>query len=528
MPPKTKATNSKISRAKNEAPKRSKRVRKPTKKITESVIDDSSQFSSDVETILSSTVLNASKSLVLSDENTTEVLENGEPQKKKKKTATVTKVPIPRKRKLRPEDQRTLEILAEKFRSDQSGAQICQVPNCKSKPLVSDKPSNLKRHLAALHPVLYEDLFPHEVSNKRKAKLDAFNTIQDAIELVTVNGQPFSLLECSGMKGFIKPRLAALRAEGQNALINRHKIVDDVAKESDLIREYISNEVKGKTVSIMFDVCTIATLSMLGVEAVFMKECEAKCRSLGPIIIQERHTAVQLANMLYDVLKRYGISLTNVFSITSDTAKNAIATSRVLNLVASEKDDGTLDDTILDMNPEDDDEYFGIDEQNEAELQKVIENMAAHDQLVKEMTENITSTNKSLVLINQVNCCTHVTQLAINGAIDESNSLEIIKEVHQMCVLIRTQVVMIELRKLNKQIILPPLDNDTRWNSKYLLVSVQNIDDSKSCSISTIIFIIHLFHSAVIFSKSKRPSLNCLIARSSVTSSKLMLTFGMK
>lgn len=481
MPPKPKATKKKVTKAKNDTVKPPKRVRKPTKKVAENAINNSNGFDSDTETIFSSTALNESNDnckrrsatdscIVLSEEHISTVCGDEPPNKKKKTTAA--KVPVPRKRKLRPEDQRTLEILAEKFRSDQCGAKVCQVPNCKSKPLASDKPSNLKRHLAALHPVLYEDLFPHEVSNKKKAQLDAFNTVQDAIELVTVNGQPFSVLDCSGMKGFIKSRVAALRSEGQNALINRHKIVDEVAKESDLIREYISNEVKGKFISIMFDVCTISTLSMLGVEAVFMKEGEVICRSLGPMIIEERHTSVQLANMLYDIFKQYGISLTNVFSATTDTAKNATATSRVLNSVAIEKDDGNFDDTIFDMNPDDDDEYFGIDEQNEAELQKVIQNMAAHDQLVEEMTKHIASTNTSLTLINQVNCGTHVTQLSINGAIRESNSLDIIQKVHQMCVLIRTQVVMIELRKMNKQIILPPLDNDTRWNSKYLLVSV--------------------------------------------------------
>lgn len=378
----------------------------------------------------------------------------------------------PRKRKLRPEDERTLKLLTEKFHCVENGAK-CQLPNCKSKPLKSLKTSNLKRHILQVHPKDFATIFPNEVSSKKRAELDAFNLVQDAIELVTVNGQQFSILSATGMKGFIRSRLDAIRAEGVSlkGSVDRFNIVKLVAEEAELIKKRISEEVKGKTVSIMFDVCTIATLSMLGVQAVYMKGEDVVCRSLGTIQIEERHTSVNLADMVFDILAEYNITLPKVISITSDTAKNAIATTEILNLVAESKGESNIDSSFFDIpsDEEDDGLEFGVDVENEVELQKVIQ---VQTELVQDMSGKIASkSGDKIVLINQINCGTHVFQLAVNDAIAKSNSKGTIDSVHNMCVLMRNQIVMIEIRKLGSKVILPPMDNLTRWNSKFLMVS---------------------------------------------------------
>lgn len=383
------------------------------------------------------------------------------PTKKKKRAAP--------NRKLRPEDERTLKILTEKFRAEKTGM-VCQVEKCTSKPMQCSKTSNLKRHLSTRHPNEYKKLFPHEIDSKKQAELESFNAIQDAIELVTVNGYPFSMLSSSGMRGFVNSRLQAIRPEGNAIPIDRYSIMKHVAEESDLIRKYIAADLKGEKFSIMFDVCTISTLSMLGVNATRMKGEDVVCYSLGTIKIEERHTSVNLAAMLFDILAGFDLSIDQVFSITSDTAKNATATSEILNLVAS---NGNVEDSIFD----DDDglefeSEFGLDIENELELQKVIQNMNAHTQLVKEMSEGLKGKNKSIVLINQINCCTHVFQLAVNNALEESDSKDTIEKEHDMCVLMRTQIVMIAIRKLGSKVILPPLDNATRWNSKFTMVII--------------------------------------------------------
>lgn len=278
-----------------------------------------------------------------------------------KKTRVATKPRAARQPKLRPEDERTMKILAEKFHLDQNGGMQCQEDGCTSS-LHTAKPANLKRHIAQVHPKMFTMLFPNEVDSQIKAQLDAFNSEQDAIELVTVNGYPFTILNASGMRGFLSSRLEPLRFQGHVVEINRQNIARKVAEASEIIRNRIRKEVKGKIVSVLFDVCTISTLSTFGVNVTYMENSKVICRSLGIIKIDERHTAVNLADMLFDLLAKFEIPLTNVFSITTDTARNATNTTQVLNTIMS----NASTDLTLDIEPDDDLE-FGIDIENEIE-----------------------------------------------------------------------------------------------------------------------------------------------------------------
>lgn len=373
----------------------------------------------------------------------------------------------PQKRKLRPEDERTLEILAQKFHRDHNGA-ICKVDSCTSRPLKSTKRSNLKRHLSTVHPKVYASLFPHEIDKKKQTELEIYNVMHDAIELVTVNGYPFYMLDSSGMRGFIEARLKPLRLEGHTLLINRHIITQKVAETSGMIKNRIRLELDARTISIMFDVCTIATLSMLGVNAMFMENGAVKNRLLGIIQIGKRHTAINLADMLYDIFIDYNIHLKNVFSFTTDTALNMVKISDVLNSVANSNEIVSN----IDIETENVTNNLEDDIESEAELQSQMQNLDTQTQLVKHMTENVASKNDSIVLINHINCCTHVLQLAVNDALEESNASEIISKVRDMCITMRSQIVMIEIRKMDTKIIQPPLDIITRWNSKYLMVTM--------------------------------------------------------
>lgn len=372
-----------------------------------------------------------------------------------------------RKPKFRPEDERTMKILAEKFQLAQNGEMQCQVNECRSS-LKCTKPSNLKRHISQVHPTVYSELFPNEVSSQIRDELDAYNSEQDAIELVTVNGYPFSVLNASGMRGFLQCRLDPLRYHGHPVEINRQSIAKKVAESSEIIRNRIKKELNGKTVSVMFDVCTISTLSTFGVNVTYMENSKVVCRSLGIIKIEERHTAVNLADMLFDLLAKFNIPLTKVFSITTDTAKNATNTTHVLNAIMANSNDST--DVFLDIEPDDDLE-FEFDQQNEIELQAIIDKANSHTLLAEETAETVARKNSSIKLINQINCSAHVLQLAINSSLAESDSSSLIEKVKKMCLLMRTQVVMIAIRKLGSKMILPPLDNTTRWNSKFLMVS---------------------------------------------------------
>lgn len=102
----------------------------------------------------------------------------------------------------------------------------------------------------------------------------------------------------------------------------------------------------------------------------------------------------------------------------------------------------------------------------------MLDNAAAHAKLVEEMAQDVAAKNKSLVLINQIYCGTHVLQLSTNDALRAANSSYTIEKVHDMCVALRNQVVMIAVRKMDCKVIIPPLHNSTRWNSKFTMVFI--------------------------------------------------------
>lgn len=164
---------------------------------------------------------------------------DGTKAKQAKKNPTKT-----RARNLRPEEKRTLQILAEKFRTDQTGA-TCQVDGCSSNLKVA-RASHLK-----VHPQLYQNMFPGEFNREKQIELEIYNMMQDAIELVTVNGYPFSMLNASGMRGFVQARKKQL--EGYSLPINRLDIVKSISETSDEIKRQIKSELHGRMISLMFD-----------------------------------------------------------------------------------------------------------------------------------------------------------------------------------------------------------------------------------------------------------------------------------
>lgn len=271
-----------------------------------------------------------------------------------------------------------------------------------------------------------------------QAEIDAYNVVQDAVELVTVNGFPFVLLSASGMRGFIDFRIDYLHKRGFGLpAINRHNIIKELQLASDLIVDEIKEEISGKIISLMFDTATKKTLAVLGVNTTFMVNDEVMFRTLGVIQINERHTAVNLADLIHDILRKFDISLDQVFSITTDNARNVTNVSKVLNSVAESANSESTCAEEPDYCDLHGDENEEIGAENQAELDKIMNQAAFFENLLIGATANILTTHDLIKLINQVNCGTHTFQLSVNDALKESNADEIIQQVKDMCIVHR-------------------------------------------------------------------------------------------
>lgn len=366
-----------------------------------------------------------------------------------------------------------LEILGSYFTRSDDGI-ICNVVDCKS-TVSRWQAYYFKRHFEKKHPTLLRELFPAIADNELKYEIDACNLMFSAVELVTVNGMPFSLLDAPAFRNILSDQINELEIHGHKVTINRHMIGRKVEEMADKVREQISGELKGKMLSLMFDICTKITFPVLGVSTTFMVDDTVFARSLGVIKLKERHKGPYLANVIEELLETYGVSLKQVHTVTTDMAKNMFNTARHLALHAyngTNRDDLSPDiesvmDSNEDSNGSDDDR---MELENEIELQNELDNDDRFADLIGDLTTDLKRRNNFLSLINHINCCAHGSQLAVNEAINRSDAREVISEVREMTKDLRKTVVNIEFRKLEPNCILPPKYVETRWNSDYEMV----------------------------------------------------------
>lgn len=130
------------------------------------------------------------------------------------------------------------------YESDGNGKLKCRFPGCNIK-LSGNYSSNLFRHLKQRHPEIYEPARNARLKRKSieqttqladKLKPPQIRFSKDTIlrgcaELVTTNGQPFSLLQKSGFRYIIDPIINAFAEEG---------ILIDVSENG--IRNYINSQ----------------------------------------------------------------------------------------------------------------------------------------------------------------------------------------------------------------------------------------------------------------------------------------------
>lgn len=372
-----------------------------------------------------------------------------------------------------------LSKLSEYFERN-NGNITCKIVDCHSK-LCRFSTFYLKRHIRSKHFSIFKELFEKDVENEIEQSINAFETTQNAVTLVTSNGYPLSLLNRPAFRYLIQPRLDELSNNGHGVVINRTKILDDIDVTTKGIRDRIKNELQTvRLYSIMMDTTTKSTLSVLGISASFTRNDVVVVRPLGVIHMKKRHTGDNIADLVASCLKTYDLSVDRIFAITTDNGSNMLKTTRVLNdMVTSDCEDlGNNCEQNQHIDAEENDESGdeSEDDTNGSSENDLDQRFSA---IVSDMTQNMTLQNEYIALISQVRCCAHTLQLAIHDAITDSNARRVIGRVREMCKSLRNQVINTEFRRLSPRTILPPLDNATRWCSEFVMVCFYRFDNSE-------------------------------------------------
>lgn len=152
--------------------------------------------------------------------------------------------------------------------------------------------------------------------------------IDACLELVTVNGRPFSLMEDSGFRKIIDPLQQAI---GNGFAINSANIREKVSNVAQSERRKLVDELSGRLLMLKIDSATCKGRSVLGINVQYASGERIVLRTLAVRELTETHTGAYISSVVREVLAEYKVCLKQVYSITADNGANMQKAVKVLS-----------------------------------------------------------------------------------------------------------------------------------------------------------------------------------------------------
>lgn len=148
------------------------------------------------------------------------------------------------------------------------------------------------------------------------------------LELITVNGRPFSILEDSGFKKIVNSITDGYKNE--RIIVNKENIRKMIEPTAEKCKEKIMKEVKNKMISLKVDAASRMNRSFLGINIQFLTDDRITLRTLAVRELKESHTAEYLKTVIIEVLTSFKINIQQVYTVTSDNGANMIKCTNIL------------------------------------------------------------------------------------------------------------------------------------------------------------------------------------------------------
>lgn len=348
---------------------------------------------------------------------------------------------------------------------------------------------NLACHIEHCHKALFA-----LISKKKKDPLHVkrLKLLQNAVEIVTVNGKPFNFLLASGYQAGIENKLQKLIEAGY-PLDMKHSSLFQVKNHLKIMaaraRDKIRDCVRDREVSVLIDIVTKNNRSIIGISVQFLLGGELKVISLGMLQLEKAHTGAYLAEVCVDCLQKYEIAIRKVITITRDNGANVTkmvrdmhtdlqnsasenvpdlkSPKKTANATENSETDNDIAQLLAEVGEISDEEALDNVFENAflAEHQRVLENVAA------ELRNKGFDTKYD---ITGVNCAAHTLQLAILDALKaipqtQKNMIELVRRIAKLLRLPKSEQQVKEAGIRYKR---PRLDVVTRWGSMYQMVSM--------------------------------------------------------
>ncbi|XP_058811656.1 uncharacterized protein LOC131676542 [Topomyia yanbarensis] len=355
----------------------------------------------------------------------------------------------------------------------------------KQAPLI---PGNFKRHIFKMHPAVYAAMNlpvpPNEKTEpaKKKSKkmcvdMNAETVLPGILQLATVDRLPYSFPDMVGFRTLLEP---ICKAAGITT--NRKNIASLVENSACTARQLISAELKQQPlIAIEVDGASRGSRHFIGINACIVLEGKVIVRNLAIKETLERQTKEHLKSLIEDVLSDFGVTLSQVYSVTHDNGANMVASVSEMkkslessNIELSSLVDGYIEganderNDVADIDVEQTDEQIetGDVEETEDENDDFINGKDGGNDTV-EASQVVDPFDVSMQqILDSVRCSAHTAQLAV---------LDVIKPYEKRIVKIQKLVIKLRQREYLKFVRqhdanLPPISNKIRWNSTYLML----------------------------------------------------------
>ena len=375
---------------------------------------------------------------------------------------------------------------------------VCQIDDCGT-ALRRNHASNLQRHVKRFHQECfkkYKEKYFINLSIKSKkihknaneslsenalsccqttldkklfktvrVKIDAHLLRTACLEMVTVNGRPFKIVEDSGFRKLLNPISQALSDSGNKICINAENIREEVVMLASKIKKEIKEDIRDKFISLKIDIATRMDRAILGINIQLIKNGKLTLRTIAMKELTHRHTAEYIKNAVADVLEQYEISISQIYTVTTDNGANMLKSVKLLsneqlkeNAFADEDSPGTSQAASSNSDVEND-VYSDEDSECEAtdssafNIEILLESLAAFD--------FVESTSRPM--LRGLRCAAYTLQLAVDDALKQSSLKSDIAKARHVCKILRNPSIMVILKKLKRK--KPILDCVTRWHS---------------------------------------------------------------
>lgn len=242
----------------------------------------------------------------------------------------------------------------------------CKIVNCPFNT-VGRHSNNLTKHIkrnhAHMNANLEKDITEYHQERKQKkfktngkvsetvsVKINKIEFENALLELVNLNGRPYSMYGDSGMLRMIGPILSAFDDNQTPISTSRESLQKQSEVKCLNLTKFISEEMKGKRFSLSIDIGTANDgRSILAVNAQYKVNGKMVFRCLGMRVNRQSSSAVRLALIIWDILKLFKLNIKNLISITSDNGSNVVKCVKILQVLQTGVFDDYLDGENLDV-----------------------------------------------------------------------------------------------------------------------------------------------------------------------------------